>query len=138
LFTFLQAQQRTKHLIDAVAAQAKAVDITKARYLTGGYGGETSFSTYTTYEQTLLNVQDLCAQAQGQIATGLITVYRALGGGWELRVRDDMIQTGPNTGANVLPPETEAPTPAPVPDITAPPVVPLPPTATAPMPGAKP
>jgi outer membrane protein TolC len=35
-------------------------------------------------EQTLVLQLDLLAQAQGQIALGLIQTYRALGGGWEL------------------------------------------------------
>jgi len=33
--------------------------------------------------QTLVQQQDLQAQAHGQIALGLVQVYRALGGGWE-------------------------------------------------------
>jgi NodT family efflux transporter outer membrane factor (OMF) lipoprotein len=138
LVTFLQAQRRTRLLIDAVNAQAKAVDITKARYLQG-YGGESSFSTYTTYEQTLLNAQDLSAQARGQIAQGLINVYRAMGGGWELRL---------NNGADVGPmpegpPQNPAePIPTPSPDAIATPPVPppaaMPPVPTEPKPDAKP
>jgi NodT family efflux transporter outer membrane factor (OMF) lipoprotein len=85
LVTFLQSQRRARQLYEAVNAQAKAVDIAKARYL-HGFGGESSFSTYTVYEQNLINAQDSSAQARGQIAQGLIAVYRALGGGWEIRL----------------------------------------------------
>jgi hypothetical protein len=35
--------------------------------------------------QTLVNQQDVWAQSRGQIAQGLIQVYRALGGGWQIR-----------------------------------------------------
>ena len=45
--------------------------------------------------------QDLYAQSLGQIDMGLIQVYRALGGGWELRL-------GPNY-TSPLPPPTAAP-----------------------------
>lgn len=119
LATFLQAQRRAVQLYDAVTSQAKAVDITKARYL-HGFGGESSFSTYTTYEQTLLNVQDVSAQARGQIAQGLILVYRALGGGWELRFSE--------TGEVGPMPEAAAPMPAePIPAPPADALAPLPP-----------
>ena len=40
---------------------------------------------YATIEQTLVTQQELYAQAQGQIAQGLVQVYRAMGGGWEIR-----------------------------------------------------
>ena len=39
-----------------------------------------------TIETNLVPQQDLQAQARGQIALGLIQVYRALGGGWEYRL----------------------------------------------------
>jgi hypothetical protein len=39
----------------------------------------------TQLEQTLVLAQDTLAQAQGEIALGLIQVYRALGGGWQIR-----------------------------------------------------
>lgn len=124
---FLQAQLRWKQLDEAVKAQARAVDIAKSRYLQG-FGGESSFTTYTVYEQNLLNEQDLSAQARGQIAQGLIEVYRALGGGWEIKLSDDMA-AGPmpeapmpetlledTAAAEELPtpkPDVEAPTPLP-------------------------
>jgi hypothetical protein len=36
-------------------------------------------------QQFLFSDQDSLAVAQGAVPQGLITVYRALGGGWELR-----------------------------------------------------
>jgi hypothetical protein len=44
--------------------------------------------------------EDVLAQAEGEIVTGLIQVYRALGGGWQIRLR------GCNEG---LPPPGVAP-----------------------------
>src|SRR5262249_62344162 len=41
-----------------------------------------------TLENTQLQVQDQLAVAQGDIALNLIDVYRALGGGWEIRLGD--------------------------------------------------
>ena len=40
-------------------------------------------------ENTQLQQQDQLAVAQGNIALNLINVYRALGGGWELRLQGD-------------------------------------------------
>ena len=116
LVAFLQSQQRAKYLYDAVQAQAKAVSSARTRYLQGGIAGqgEASFTTYTLYEQNLLNAQDLSAQAQGQIAQALIVVYRALGGGWEIRL-------GGNQPAPAMPavapgaPNGSEPVPAPIP-----------------------
>ena len=48
--------------------------------------------------------QDLLAQARGDVALGLIQVYRALGGGWQIRISD--------SNANCQPP-VDAPRPAP-------------------------
>jgi hypothetical protein len=48
--------------------------------------------------------QDTLAQAQGEIVTGLIQVYRALGGGWQIR----------ETGCDPHPADTAGPaTPSP-------------------------
>jgi len=122
LVSFLQSQQRAKYLYDAVRAQNKAVDIARARYLQGGVGGEASFTTYTLFEQNLLNAQDLSAQAEGNIAQALIAVYRALGGGWEIRLANPPSAATPATAPGA-PNGLEA-VPAPMP---APPAAPQPP-----------
>src|SRR5262249_31261031 len=43
------------------------------------------FNRVALLEQNLVQQQDLLAQAQGDIALGLVHTYRALGGGWEIR-----------------------------------------------------
>jgi NodT family efflux transporter outer membrane factor (OMF) lipoprotein len=137
LVAFLQAQRRTRQLEEAVIAQAKAVDIAKARYMQGfgGVGGafgagEASFTTYTLYEQSLLQQQDLSAQARGQIAQGMITVYRSLGGGWELRLNADQAPAA-TLQAPIAPAEKPAENiPAPTPNSLPPaPQPPQPPSA---------
>jgi NodT family efflux transporter outer membrane factor (OMF) lipoprotein len=82
LVTFLRAQQRTKFQEAAVADSEKAVQVVLAQYK----GGTADFTRVTQVEQSLVTQQDLLAQAQGQIATGLVQVYRALGGGWQIRL----------------------------------------------------
>ena len=47
--------------------------------------GAVDFTRVSQLEQTLVQQQDVLTQARGEIATGLIQVYRALGGGWQIR-----------------------------------------------------
>ena len=47
--------------------------------------GAVDFTLVTQIQQNLVLQQDTLAQAQGEIALGLIQVYRALGGGWQIR-----------------------------------------------------
>ncbi len=42
-------------------------------------------------EQAQLSVEDSVATSQGNVALGLISIYRALGGGWEMRGGRDVI-----------------------------------------------
>jgi outer membrane protein TolC len=82
LVTFLRAQQRAKSQAASVADAKRAVDIVVAQYSQG----VTDLTRVTLLQQNLVPLQDTLAQAQGEIATGLIQVYRALGGGWEIRL----------------------------------------------------
>ena len=90
----------------SVADTEKAVEIVLAQYK----AGTSDFTRVTQVEQNLVLQQDVLAQARGEIATGLIQVYRAMGGGWQIRL----------TGC----------TPTPLPGQTAP----LPPTEPLPAP----
>jgi NodT family efflux transporter outer membrane factor (OMF) lipoprotein len=81
LVTFLQAQQRTKYQAASVTDAREAVDIALAQYK----AGTVDFTRVTQLETTLVTQQDTLAQAQGEIVTGLVQVYKALGGGWEVR-----------------------------------------------------
>jgi NodT family efflux transporter outer membrane factor (OMF) lipoprotein len=84
LATFLRAQERTRYQ-DACAKDAeKAVRLVQAQY----DGGTVDLTAVTLLQQTLVQQQDVLAQAQGEIASGLIQVYRALGGGWQIRCTD--------------------------------------------------
>ena len=47
--------------------------------------GITDFTTVLTAQQALLNEQDRLADTLGGISSKLVEMYRALGGGWEIR-----------------------------------------------------
>jgi NodT family efflux transporter outer membrane factor (OMF) lipoprotein len=83
LVTFLKAQERTRLQGEAVAAGAAAVKAIMDLWDRG-----LLLSDYTRVAQLLQNqvqLEDTLAQAQGEIALGLIQVYKAMGGGWQIR-----------------------------------------------------
>jgi NodT family efflux transporter outer membrane factor (OMF) lipoprotein len=64
------------------AREAKgALDIATLEY----QQGTRDFTTVLTAEQNLLSAQNSLAMATGEISKGLVSIYRALGGGWQMR-----------------------------------------------------
>ncbi len=84
IITFLQAQDRAKNLQESVDEAWIALEVIVAQYEAGLAGVD--FNRYALILQTLVNQQDLWAQSRGQIGQGLVQVYRALGGGWQIRL----------------------------------------------------
>jgi NodT family efflux transporter outer membrane factor (OMF) lipoprotein len=81
LASFLYSQIRVASLTEAAAAAKRSADLALIQYREGA----TDYTTVLTAEQALLAQQDSLAQGQGEVPQGLISVYRALGGGWEIR-----------------------------------------------------
>jgi NodT family efflux transporter outer membrane factor (OMF) lipoprotein len=104
LVTFLRGRERADLQQRAVDSAVKAVDIALKQY----QAGTTDFTTVTQVQQIQVQQQDLLAQAQGEIAVGLIQVYRALGGGWQLRCQgcSDVLPPGAATTSSRPAPET--------------------------------
>lgn len=82
MVVFLRSQEQTVHLGASVDAAARTVEITKEQYTQG----EVDFTPVFLFESILTEQQDQLAVSQGDIALGLIAVYRALGGGWQIRL----------------------------------------------------
>jgi NodT family efflux transporter outer membrane factor (OMF) lipoprotein len=82
LIVFLKAQKRTELQAMSVQAAQDAVKTVLSQF----EAGTVTIAQLILLEQTLVGLQDTLAQAQGEIPTGLIQTYRALGGGWELRL----------------------------------------------------
>jgi NodT family efflux transporter outer membrane factor (OMF) lipoprotein len=115
LVTFLKAQRRKQLQTASVNDAEKAVTIVLAQYR----AGVIDFTRVTQLEQALVQQQDVLTQACGEIATGLIQVYRALGGGWQIRIN--------GCESNGLPPPASpAPTPERLPS-SIPEPIPVPP-----------
>jgi NodT family efflux transporter outer membrane factor (OMF) lipoprotein len=105
LVTFLKAQLRTRSQAASVADTEEAVRIATAQYSQG----TTDLTRVTLLQQNLVQQQDVLAQAQGEIATGLIQVYRALGGGWEIRLQHGEPPPPPRPVMPTAPEETAPP-----------------------------
>jgi len=86
IVTFLRAQMREEHLDQSVRAAKEALKTMKLQRDVGGMAVALDFTRYALIAQNLVQQQDSWAQSRGEIAQGLIQVYRALGGGWEVRL----------------------------------------------------
>ena len=82
LIAFLKSQEQDKILVESVVAANKAYQIGISQYRVG----TVDFTRLAQIQLTLVQQQDAEAQARGAIALGLVQVYRALGGGWEIRL----------------------------------------------------
>ena len=82
MVVFLRSQEQAQHLDASVDAAARTVEITKEQYTQG----EVDFTPVFLFESILTEQQDQLAVSRGDIALGLIAVYRALGGGWQIRL----------------------------------------------------
>ena len=87
LVAFLRNQDRARILAQSVTSAQIAVTIAIRQYREG----ITDFTTVLTAQQALLNQQDSLASTLGTISTSLVGVYRALGGGWEIREGQELI-----------------------------------------------
>ena len=116
LVQFLRAQQRAKSMAVSVRAAEKAAKVAVAQYK----GGLIDFNRVALVEQNLVQQQDLLAQSRGQIALGLIHVYKALGGGWQIRCEpaSDAVLS-PARPASDMPPAPGDIVPQPRPDAPA-------------------
>src|SRR5262249_28058911 len=80
---FLRSQEQTASLNKSVTAAVEALSIEDRLFR----DVKADVNRLFTLANTQLQVQDAAAVAQGNIALNLINVYRALGGGWQIRCR---------------------------------------------------
>ena len=78
---FLQSRAQAEFLRRSVVAARGAFKIALEQYESGA----TDFTTVLTAEQNLFQAESNLAVATGNVSLGAIAVYRALGGGWQIR-----------------------------------------------------
>ncbi len=87
LIAFLKAQDQAGFLARSAEAARGALDLATRQYREG----VVDFTTVLIAQQSLLSVQDNLAATLGNIAKNLVGVYKALGGGWEVREGKDLV-----------------------------------------------
>lgn len=87
LVGFIRSQEQTKYLFDAVGASQRASDLALIRY----EEGLVDYYSVLTTQQALVSQQDSLATSQGNIDRYLIAVYKAMGGGWQIRLGKEII-----------------------------------------------
>jgi outer membrane protein TolC len=81
-------EQRAAALLErAAAASRRSTELAMIQYK----GGQTDYTTVVSAEQNQLAVEDSLASTQGNVVLGIISVYRALGGGWQIREGHDVV-----------------------------------------------
>ena len=80
LTAYAQEQQRRAALADAVAANQRAVAIATRSY----QAGLTTFLDVLIPQQSLFSAQNSLVQSNELVASDLVALYKALGGGWEV------------------------------------------------------
>ena len=125
---YLNAHEQTRNLNASVNAAERTVQISVDQYR----DGVIDFTPVVLFESTLAGQQDNLTVARANIALNLIATYRALGGGWEMRLARD---GAPAPGPAFVPPASlgpgETPQPEPIPSGVAP-LPPLPPLPATP------
>src|SRR5271157_301822 len=85
---FLRSREQAEELDRSVKAATAATRLGVQQYRTGTI----DFNRVFNLETTQVQQQDQLAIAAGNIALNLVNVYRALGGGWELRYQKGQLQ----------------------------------------------
>lgn len=112
LIGFLKAQQRAASLQNSVKAAERAVELSFIQYREGAE----NFQRVLDAQTRLLEERNRLADTRSNIATNLVTLYKALGGGWEIRngkpIVPEIMQAGMmnrTDWGNLLPAETPPP-----------------------------
>jgi len=79
LVTFNREQVRLEALKAAVVANQRAVDLSTELF----EKGSTDFLSVLDAQRSLFAAEDAMAQSEQQVTTDLVSLYKALGGGWQ-------------------------------------------------------
>jgi NodT family efflux transporter outer membrane factor (OMF) lipoprotein len=101
LIAFIKAQERTQALRVAVEATAESVRLADEQYKEGA----TDFNRVYVLQSELASQQDAFAESEAEIALNLIAVYKALGGGWQIRLGSNLIPPIDSAVEGDLPPQ---------------------------------
>lgn len=87
LVAFVRGRQRVDFLTDGVAAADRSVELALIQYR----DGTADYTRVLTTQEALVAQQDALTAARGDVVRSLITAYKALGGGWQLRAGNSFV-----------------------------------------------
>ncbi|MGD8962763.1 MAG: efflux transporter outer membrane subunit [Desulfobacterales bacterium] len=87
MIAYLRSQDQVAFLADAVAAYKSSVDLSMLQYKEG----LVDFQRVLDAQQNLVQQQDNLVTTTGEVGVNLISLYKALGGGWEMRAGKDFV-----------------------------------------------
>jgi len=111
LASFLYSQGQVKSQVRAVAALKKSVELALIQYRQGTI----DFNRVFLLEGYLVTQELQLEQAKANVVLGLVEVYRALGGGWQIRTGET-----PEPPTQPAAPETDQAPPLPAEEVIPP------------------
>ena len=87
LVVFLRSQDERAFLMGSVNASKRSVDLSSLQYKEG----LVDYQRVLDAQRALLAAEDALTSVTGSVAVNLITTFKALGGGWEIRVGKDFV-----------------------------------------------
>ena len=87
---FVEANKSETFLKKADHSSKIATKLALMRYKEG----ESDYTTVLYAEQQQLKVQTSLVNMQGEVPLAMVTLYRALGGGWQIRNGNDIVPKG--------------------------------------------
>jgi outer membrane protein TolC len=85
--TFVNSRDQVAFLRQSTQAARGALRLAMDQY----DAGTRDFTTVLTAEQNLFTAESNLAMASGNVDLGLTAVYRALGGGWQIRIDSNFV-----------------------------------------------
>jgi NodT family efflux transporter outer membrane factor (OMF) lipoprotein len=87
LVGYLRKQQEAGYLLDSVKASQRSVDLSMIQYREGLI----DYQRVLDSQRFLTNEQDVWTTARGDAILNLVALYKALGGGWQIREGKDFV-----------------------------------------------
>lgn len=106
LVQFLRSQERAAKLEESVAAMQRSVETAGLQF----GKGKIDYDRVFILQISLVRLQDELVRAKAEVAIGLIRTYKALGGGWQIRLDGDCSEVADSMTVSDLPEAEPAPT----------------------------
>ncbi|GAB5402786.1 MAG: efflux transporter outer membrane subunit [Aureliella sp.] len=102
---FLESKERAEQLQRSAEAAAKSVELVSIQYKEG----EVDFGRVFVLELSLVQRQDQLVATEAEVAIALVRLYKALGGGWQIRLTDPYRGSYPTETLASLPRNVDLP-----------------------------